>query len=74
MMRLSIGLAVVVCVFLLVVDTVVLVRPLYALTCEVDCGGYTLSCEGVTCNATPGVGCVGQVPGNEPMVRNCNES
>lgn len=60
------------CCALLVVDAMVLVVPVYAATCEVDCGGgVTLTCTGDTCEITPSQGCRAWEGGLLSEVKNC---
>ena len=50
---------VLVCCFLLAIDSVVLVTPVFGMTCEADCGnGQSVSCSGDTCEAMNGAGCI----------------
>lgn len=66
--------AIVLCA-LLVIDTLVLVTPALAATCEVDCGGGVVhTCTGDTCETTPGVGCRAWEGGMLIEVKNCEGS
>lgn len=50
---------VLVCFALLVIDTVVLVTPLFAMTCTASCGeNGSVSCSGESCEAINGLGCM----------------
>lgn len=74
-MRKTYLIAAVLCCALLVIDTMVLVAPVYAATCEVDCGeGVTLTCTGDTCEMTPSVGCRAWEGGVLTEVKNCSGS
>lgn len=63
--------AVVLCA-LMAIDSLVLVTPALAASCEVDCGeGLTFTCTGDTCEVTPGVGCRAWEGGVLTEVKNC---
>ena len=64
--------AAVICSILLLVDTVVLVTPVYAKVCTVDCGGCpSITCTGDTCQIIEGQGCVAMVGGDVAESKTC---
>jgi hypothetical protein len=74
-MRKTYLVAAVVCCALLAIDTLVLVTPALAASCEIDCGGgNTLICTGDTCEVTEGVGCRAWEEGLLSEVKNCEGS
>ena len=63
--------AAIVCCALLAIDTMVLVTPVLAATCEVECdGGLEFTCTGDTCDLTE-TGCRAWEGGYLSEVKNC---